>query len=50
VLVLESLHRFRFGLLFTLFLQESCRDSIVSLKLDTGACVLRFTVQRGYFS
>jgi hypothetical protein len=50
VLVLESIHHFRFGLLFPLFLQESCSDSIVSLKLDTGACVLRFTVQRGYFS
>ncbi len=50
VLVLESLHRFRFRLPFPLFLQESCRDSIVFLQLDTGACVLRFTVQRGFFS
>ncbi len=50
VLVLESLHRFGFGLPFPLFLQESCRDSIVFLKFDTSACVLRCTVQRGFFS
>ncbi len=49
VLVLESLHCFRSSLPFPLFLQESCCDSIVFLQLATGACVLRFTVQRGLF-